>query len=161
MSDGGRPKGAGSFRLTDDEIWAYVTDAHTGVMTTLRRDGMPISMPLWFAVVDHEIWLHTRGRKLQRLAHDPRASFLVESGEQWAELKAVHFTGTAAPAYPDPALLARIEAETARKYDAFRTPAEDLPAATAEHYASTMRWVRFTPDGRVLSWDNAKLTGGR
>lgn len=30
-------------RLTDDEIWTYVERAHTGVMTTLRADGMPIS----------------------------------------------------------------------------------------------------------------------
>ena len=51
---------APSFRLTDDEIWAYVTDAHTGIMTTLRRDGMPIAMPLWFAVVDRAIYVqHT------------------------------------------------------------------------------------------------------
>jgi nitroimidazol reductase NimA-like FMN-containing flavoprotein (pyridoxamine 5'-phosphate oxidase superfamily) len=150
-----------SFRLTDDEIWAYVADAHTGVMTTLRRDGMPIAMPLWFAVVDRAIYVHTRGKKLLRLAHDPRASFLVESGERWAELKAVHFTGTAEPVDLDDDLLARVDAENARKYDAFRTSADDMPEAAAKHYASTMRWVRFTPDERVLSWDNAKLAGGR
>jgi nitroimidazol reductase NimA-like FMN-containing flavoprotein (pyridoxamine 5'-phosphate oxidase superfamily) len=150
-----------SFRLTDDEIWTYVTDAHTGIMTTLRRDGMPIAMPLWFVVVDRAIYVHTRGKKLLRLAHDPRASFLVESGDEWAELKAVHLTGTAEPVALADDLLARVAAENARKYDAFRTPAEDMPTATAQHYASTMRWVRFTPDARVLSWDNARLTGGR
>ena len=41
MSDSDRQAAKPSFRLTDDEIWAYVTDAHTGVMTTLRRDGSP------------------------------------------------------------------------------------------------------------------------
>ena len=84
-----------SFRLTDDEIWEYVASAHTGIMTTLRRDGMPIAMPLWFAAVDRAIYVHTRGKKLTRMAHDPRASFLVESGDRWADLKAVHFTGRA------------------------------------------------------------------
>jgi nitroimidazol reductase NimA-like FMN-containing flavoprotein (pyridoxamine 5'-phosphate oxidase superfamily) len=150
-----------SLRLTDDEIWEYVANAHTGIMTTLRRDGMPIAMPLWFMVADRAIYVSTRGKKLQRLAHDPRASFLVESGELWAELKAVHFTGTAAVVDPDPELLARIEAEHSRKYDAFRTAAEDMPEAVAHVYASTMRWVRFTPDARVLSWSNAKLNGDR
>jgi len=148
------------FRLTDDEIWAYVAAAHTGVMTTLRRDGMPIAMPLWFAAVDRSIYVHTRGRKLQRLAHDSRASFLVESGEAWVDLKAVHFTGQALQVELDPALLARVEAETSRKYDSFRLPDTDMPSATASHYASTMCWVRFTPDARVLSWDNRKLIGG-
>lgn len=148
-----------SLRLNDDELWEYVTNAHTGIMTTLRRDGMPIAMPLWFMVADREIFVHTRGKKLRRLAHDPRASFLVESGELWAELKAVHFTGTAALVDPEPELLAQIEAENSRKYDAFRTPAEDMPEAVAQVYASTMRWVKFTPDARVLSWSNAKLNG--
>ena len=160
MSAAGEQQPRRSFRLTDDEIWEYVASAHTGIMTTLRRDGMPIAMPLWFAAVDRAIYVHTRGKKLARLAHDPRASFLVESGEQWADLKAVHFTGRAAPVELDPDLLQRVENESARKYDAYRLPASDMPSATAEHYASTMRWVRFDPDARVLSWDNRKLVGG-
>jgi nitroimidazol reductase NimA-like FMN-containing flavoprotein (pyridoxamine 5'-phosphate oxidase superfamily) len=143
--------------MTDDEIWDFVANAHTGTMTTLRRDGMPISLPLWFAVIDRAVYVHTRGKKLARLANDPRASFLVEAGDFWAELKAVHFTGHAEQIEPDPDLLAAIEAETARKYDPFRLPPEQMPGATAAHYASTMRWVRFTPADRVLAWSNAKL----
>jgi nitroimidazol reductase NimA-like FMN-containing flavoprotein (pyridoxamine 5'-phosphate oxidase superfamily) len=150
-----------SFRLSEDEIWEFVTNAHTGIMTTLRRDGVPISLPLWFVCIDRSIYLQSRGKKLRRLAHDPRASFLVESGRAWAELKAVHFTGTAAMVDLDDDLAARFEAETARKYDAFRTAPEDMPPAAAQSYASTMRSIRFVPDQRVLSWDNAKLTGGR
>jgi hypothetical protein len=147
-----------SLRLTDDEIWAFVTDAHTGIMTTLRRDGVPIAMPVWFMVDDRLVYVRTRGKKLQRIAHDPRASFLVERGERWAELAAVHFTGSAEVVEPDAALQSRLEAENARKYAAFRTRAADMPAAVAAAYASTMAWLRFTPDARVLSWDNAKLT---
>jgi len=151
--------GRRSFRLSDDEIWSFVTEAHTGVMTTLRRDGMPISLPVWFAVIDRVIFVHTRGKKLRRLAHDRRAAFLVESGELWAELNAVHFTGTAAVVEPDRALMQRIDAENERKYGSSRTPATEMPADSAAHYAATMQWVVFTPDDRVLSWDNAKLVG--
>lgn len=150
-----------SLRLTDDEIWTFVADAHTGVLTTLRRDGTPIALPVWFACIDRAIYVHTRGRKLQRIGHDPRASFLVEAGEAWAELKAVHLTGRAEQVELDDGLRARVDAESDRKYAAFRTAASDMPAAVAATYASTMCWVRFTPDGRVLSWDNAKLPGGR
>lgn len=146
-----------SLRLTDDEIWSFVTDAHTAIMTTLRRDGMPITLPLWFACVDRTMYTHTRGKKLRRLARDRRASVLVESGEAWVELKAVHFTGIAEVVDLDQQTLDRVETETARKYDAFRTPATDMPPATALHYATTMRWVRFTPDDRVLTWDNTKI----
>ena len=82
-------------RMTDDECWEFVTDAHTGILTTLRRDGSPIALPMWFACVDRTIYLQSRGRKLQRIRNDSRASLLVEQGEQWAELKAVHVSGTA------------------------------------------------------------------
>ena len=81
-----------SVRMNEEEIWDFLTNGHTGILTTLRRDGVPIAMPIWYAVVDHTVYIGTRGKKLTRLAHDPRASFLVESGEKWAELRAVHLT---------------------------------------------------------------------
>ncbi len=144
-------------RLDDDEIWAFVTDAHTGIMTTLRRDGAPVTLPLWFAVVDRVIYTRTRGKKVSRVANDARASFLVESGDRWSELTAVHLSGTATVVEPDGALTAAIDAEMHRKYAAFRTPSSKMPAATARHYASGMSVIAFTPTGKVLSWDNAKL----
>jgi hypothetical protein len=146
-----------SMRLSDDEIWEFVGAAHTGVMTTLRRDGMPISLPVWFAVVDRVIYVRTRGRKLQRIANDPRTAFLVESGLRWGELKAVHFTGRTKLVEPAPGLQARIDAEIERKYAGSRTPSSSMPAATASLYANAMRWTAFTADRRVLSWDNSKL----
>lgn len=148
-----------TLRMSDEEIWSYVAEAHTGILTTLRRDGVPIALPVWFACLDRTLYVNTRGKKLLRLARDSRASFLVESGAAWAELRAVHLTGAAQLIDLDESTRSRVEAEIERKYDAFRTPAADMPAATAALYASAMRWVRFTPEARVLSWDNAKITG--
>ena len=125
------------FRLSHDEIWAYVADAHTGILTTLRRDGVPIAMPLWFAAVDERIYVNTRGKKLDRVRRDPRASFLVESGTAWRDLQAVHFTGTVEIVEPDGDLLGRVAAA----------------------YGAGMHWLRFTPDERVLSWNNRALMG--
>jgi nitroimidazol reductase NimA-like FMN-containing flavoprotein (pyridoxamine 5'-phosphate oxidase superfamily) len=145
------------FRLTHDEIWAYVADAHTGIMTTLRRDGMPIAMPLWFAALDEAIYVSTRGKKVQRVRNDPRASFLVESGEAWRDLMAVHFTGTVAVVEPEGELLERVEAELNRKYDPYRTDPAAMPEHIAAVYGTGMRWLRFTPDERMLSWNNRAL----
>ncbi len=147
------------FRLTPEEIWTYVADAHTGIMTTLRRDGMPIAMPIWFAAIDGFIYVNTRGKKLTRIANDPRASFLVESGEAWRDLQAVHFTGLAEVVDLDTELLQRVEAEVSRKYDRFRTDSADMPEQVAAAYAAGMSWLRFTPDARVLSWNNRALVG--
>lgn len=146
--------------MTADECWAFVTDAHTGTFVTLRRDGVPVALPMWFACLDRKVYVQTRGRKLQRIAHDPRASFLVESGEQWADLKAVHLTGVAEAIDADEELSARFRAEIDRKYSAFRSQAA-MPKETAEYYAKAMSGlVRFTPDDRILNWDNRKITGG-
>jgi nitroimidazol reductase NimA-like FMN-containing flavoprotein (pyridoxamine 5'-phosphate oxidase superfamily) len=152
---------APSPRMTVDECWAFVTDAHTGIMTTLRRDGMPIALPLWYACLDRVIYLQTRGRKLQRLRRDPRASFLVESGEHWAELKAVHLTGRAEVVDLDDELSRRFRTEMDRKYAAYSSRSA-MPTQTAEYYAKAVTGVvRFVADERILNWDNAKLTGGR
>ncbi|MGD9703727.1 MAG: pyridoxamine 5'-phosphate oxidase family protein [Acidimicrobiia bacterium] len=145
-------------RMSDDEIWAFVTDSHTGIMTTLRRDGMPISLPLWFVCLDRAIYVRTRGKKLARIANDPRAAFLVESGVAWSDLRAVHLTGRADLVDLDGALADRYRAEVDRKYAAHKTARSDMPKATADAYATAIGGiVRFTPDERVLHWDNRKL----
>ncbi|MDO8390378.1 MAG: pyridoxamine 5'-phosphate oxidase family protein [Actinomycetota bacterium] len=145
-------------RMTEDEIWSFVADSHSGVMTTLRRDGSPVALPLWFVCLDRTIYCRTRGKKLDRIRNDPRASFLVESGKKWTELKAVHLSGVAEIVDIDPDLAQRYREETARKYAGFRTASDDMPTKTAEHYRRTMGGVvRFTPTGKILNWDNAKL----
>lgn len=145
-------------RMTEEEIWRFVTDAHTGIMTTLRQDGMPITLPLWFACLDRQIYVQTRGKKLARIRNDDRASFLVEGGIRWAELKAVHLTGRAEIIDLEGDLARRFRTEIDRKYAAAKATGTEMPAKTAEHYSRAVGGVvRFTPDGRALSWDNANL----
>jgi nitroimidazol reductase NimA-like FMN-containing flavoprotein (pyridoxamine 5'-phosphate oxidase superfamily) len=150
----------GSPRMTEAEIWAFVGDAPTGILTTLRRDGVPVALPIWFACLDRTIYLQTRGKKLQRIANDQRASFLVESGHRWVDLKAVHFTGTAAIVDLAPELARRFGREMGRKYDGLRAQGTEMPASTSSYYQHVHNAaVRFTPDTRVLHWDNAKIAG--
>ncbi len=152
-------RGARSIRMSDDEAWSFVTDAHTGILTTLRRDGQPIALPIWFAVVDRRIYLSTRGKKLLRVRHDPRCSFLVETGERWAELEAVHFscTGRVLDDLPDE-LRERVGAEMHRKYDAFRTSTWAMPTATRAAYdPAAGAMIELTVHGRILTWDNRRL----
>jgi nitroimidazol reductase NimA-like FMN-containing flavoprotein (pyridoxamine 5'-phosphate oxidase superfamily) len=144
-------------RMTADECWSYVTDGHTGILTTLRRDGTPIALPLWYACLDRTIYLQTRGRKLERIRHDPRASFLVETGDHWADLKAVHLNGVAEIVDLDEALSARFGAEMDRKYKPFSSTSAMRPE-TAAYYATALRGVvRFTAHSRILNWDNARI----
>ena len=144
-------------RLSNDEAWEATKSAHTGILTTLRRDGMPIALPVWFVVDDDAIAMTTPAgtKKLARIRHDPRASFLVEFGEQYLELQGVHFTGRVGTV-EDADAVARIEAAIDAKYARFRPPADDLPLAAQAYYANQVL-LRFVPDKRILSWDNARL----
>jgi PPOX class probable F420-dependent enzyme len=146
-----------TIRLTLDEAWEAVGSAHTGILTTLRRDGMPIALPVWFVVDDRTIAMMSPAgtKKIARVRHDPRASFLVESGERWAELRAVHFTGRVR-IVEDAMAAARIGAAVTAKYAPFRPAAASLPTATQAYYANQV-YLRFVPEGRILTWDNARI----
>jgi PPOX class probable F420-dependent enzyme len=152
---------ARSIRLGIDEVWETLRHAHTGVLTTLRRDGVPISLPVWFAALDRRIYVsgpaHTK--KFARIARDPRVGFLVESGDRWAELLGVHLTGIAR-VIDDPALLERVAVALTDKYAGFRTPRDEMPDPTRANYETAVTTIEITPDDRVLSWANARLFDG-
>jgi PPOX class probable F420-dependent enzyme len=147
-------------RMTRDEALARVASTHTGIVTTLRRDGMPISTPVWFVL--HEGAVHfgtpSRSKKVARLRNDPRVGFLVEGGERWAELWAVHLAGTAA-VVEDPATLEAVAALQSAKYAGFSTPRTEYPEGTRQFYErDTQRLVfRIDAEERIVSWDNTKL----
>lgn len=147
-----------SVRLNEEEIWRELETAHTGILTTLRKDGMPITLPVWFLAKDRKIYVYgpAKTKKFNRIRNDPRCSFLVESGKRWAELRAVQVNGVAR-IIEDEATRTAIQAAIDAKYAAFKTASAAMPAATAAHYASGNTLIEITPDARKLSWDNARL----
>jgi PPOX class probable F420-dependent enzyme len=146
-----------SIRLSEDEAWKVLAESHTGILTTLRADGAPVTLPIWFVVDDRSICFMTfKGtKKLTRIANDPRASFLVESGERWAELRAVHLNGRIEEIADEPER-ERIDAALDAKYAPFRTARAEMPDSAKKAYAAK-RSFRFLPDPRILTWDNARL----
>jgi nitroimidazol reductase NimA-like FMN-containing flavoprotein (pyridoxamine 5'-phosphate oxidase superfamily) len=153
--------GGGDIRLSREQAWATLAAAHTGILTTLRADGVPITLPTWFVALDGRIYVASPShrKKLVRLARDPRVSFLVESGERWAELCGVHLTGMA-HVVDDARVIARVRAAMDAKYAAFRTARSAMPTQTREVYEVTTVVVEIVPDERILSWDNSRLSLG-
>jgi PPOX class probable F420-dependent enzyme len=146
-------------RLSEDEAWEVLERSHTGILTTVKADGWPVTLPVWFVVVDRTICMTTpsRAKKVRRIRRDPRATFLVESGLRWAELRAVHLSGHVEE-IDDEATQRRVEALFDEKYAAFRTPRAQMPARTREHYAERA-FLRLVPAGRILTWDNSRIDG--
>jgi PPOX class probable F420-dependent enzyme len=150
-----------SVRLSRDEAWDVLEHAHTGILTTLRRDGTPISLPVWFVVDDHHIYVSTPPgtKKIARIRNDPRASFVVESGHRWVELLGVHLTARAEVVADDDVDASRIRDAIETKYAAFRTQREEMPDTAKSFYEARGEpvLIRLVPDEKILTWDNARL----
>jgi len=148
-------------RLTNAEAWEVLARTHTGILVSLRRDGVPVALPVWFVTLDERIYVTTpvHTKKLARVRHDPRVAFVVESGERWAELVGIHLTG-AAHVVTDPELLERVAAALDAKYRTFRTERAGMPAATRAYYDTPTATIEIVPDARLLTWDNARLFQG-
>jgi PPOX class probable F420-dependent enzyme len=141
----------------DDELWRFVDASHTGILTTLRADGWPLALPVWFVTRDRRVYVRTpaRTRKVAHIGRDPRVCFTVEAGLAWAELRAVVLTGRA-HIVPDGEERERIFDRISEKYEGFGIPVDEVPAATIRHYDTDSAIIRIDPTHR-LSWDNRKL----
>jgi PPOX class probable F420-dependent enzyme len=146
-----------SVRLSDDEVWQFLAEGHTAILTTLRRDGWPVTLPVWFVVEDRRLYVSTpmRSKKVTRLRHDDRGCLLVERGEAWTELAAVELPVRASVLDPGDEADAA-SARFATKYAAFQPAAARVPDATKRHYTG-QAVIRLEPAGPPLSWDNSRI----
>lgn len=147
-----------SIRLSRAEAWEVLSTTHTGIFTSLRADGIPIALPVWFVSFDERIYIDavTRTKKVARIRRDPRVSFLVESGKRWAELRGVHFTGRAR-IVSDPALVERVGKALGEKYAGFAGDRAAMPEETRGHYEIEHLTIEIIPDERILSFENARI----
>jgi nitroimidazol reductase NimA-like FMN-containing flavoprotein (pyridoxamine 5'-phosphate oxidase superfamily) len=143
--------------LDDEEQAAFLARGHTGILTTLRRDGWPVSLPVWY--LWHEGHVHIASppgtAKMRRVRNDDRAWFLVESGERWVDLSAVGFPAHVTVLEPG-AEADRIHSLLAEKYADHQAPFDRLPDAAQAHYADRLV-LRLDPAGPAISWDNARM----
>ena len=61
------------------------------VLATVKKDGRPHLVPMWF-VPDSpaiEVWSYGRSQKTLNLRRDPRATLLLETGTDYGELRGV------------------------------------------------------------------------
>ena len=151
-----------SVRLSEEEAWEMLGSSHTGILTTLRRDGFPVTLPVWFVTEDRTVLVAGPGltKKFSRVRHDGRASFLVESGYRWAELQAVQLDRSSRdrgrPGLGAHRRPARRQVQRGPHAESRRCPRAPEPATTRPDRSSAS-----SPRARILSWDNARLDPNR
>jgi PPOX class probable F420-dependent enzyme len=67
--------------MKPDDLVAFLRQPHVGVLATLRRDGRPYTVPVWFLHLHDAFWISGTYERVwcKQLLHDPRASLCVEA----------------------------------------------------------------------------------
>ena len=87
-----------SIELTEDERQEFIDSSKTIIIVSNGRDGYPHTMPMWFYRAQDDCIYCTTFRKAQKVLNyrrDSKATLLVESGLEYAELKSVMIYATA------------------------------------------------------------------
>lgn len=69
-------------RMSPELQAEFLEQPYTGVIATLRRDGRPYTVPIWWLHDDGQFWLTGTYTRVwcKQLLRDPRASLCIEAG---------------------------------------------------------------------------------
>lgn len=147
-------------KLTEAEQLELLSAERVAIVTSIGPRGWPHSMPMWFAVRDGDIWVWTYGKsqKVRNLERDPRATVLVEAGQEYSELRGVQIEAEV-EIHRDPETVAEFGKELTLRYADGVESVEGDAAEAIRAQAAKRVALRFRPV-RTATWDHRKL-GGR
>lgn len=144
-------------RMSDEEIHAFLEEQRTLQVATIDHDGWPHLVAMWYVLIDDQIvfWTYAKSQKAINLRRDPRLTCLVETGEQYNELRGVQIKGRAI-INDDRETVQRIGERIYERYTG--GPLND---ATRQMVAAQApkRVLVFVEPVEVVSWDHRKLGG--
>jgi PPOX class probable F420-dependent enzyme len=120
--------------MTPEEVREFLRTQRTLILSTLKRDGAPVSHALWFTYLDDAVYFDTQSEsfKARNIRRDPRVCCLVEAGETYFALRGVMIQGRCVPV-EDPAEVQRVEAAAAEKSARIGSGIEELPGWFGEN----------------------------
>jgi len=140
--------------MTAEEIAAFLAASRKLQLATINRDGTPHLVAMYYVLLGGRIafWTYRAAQKARNLARDPRVTCLVETGEEYFDLRGVQVAGLAR-CVEDPAGVLEIGRGVAGGM-------AGVPAESAEDYVahSARKRVGFIVEPvRIVSWDHRKL----
>ncbi|MGW0998631.1 pyridoxamine 5'-phosphate oxidase family protein [Streptomyces sp. NPDC002523] len=142
--------------MTPGELDAFLAAQRTCRVATVSADGAPHVSALWFTWDGTSLWLYSvvRSARWAQLRRDPRVAVVVDSGEEYGQLRGVELSGRVEFVGEAPRtgqLCAELdvpEALFARKNFGM----DEMP------HDGRHAWARLTPQ-KTVSWDFRKLGG--
>jgi len=144
-------------KMTDEEVWDFLEQAHSLQVATIGKDGAPHLTTVWFGIKDGRILFETYGKsqKVMNLRRDNRIAVLAEDGTTYDTLRGVSINGTAEIIDENPGLTEEMRFLVQVH---FKGLTESDLDKTAEQMAKKRIVIAVTPE-RVMSWDHHKLGG--
>lgn len=149
----------GQIKLSEAEVAELLEQERVAVVSSIGPRGWPHSMPLWFVAREGEVWIWTyaKSQKVRNLERDPRATVLVETGEEYGELRGMMIEAEA-QLHRDPETVLGFAEELTLRYSEGLTSVDGEARALLEAQAPKRVAIQFKPL-RTASWDHRKLGG--
>jgi PPOX class probable F420-dependent enzyme len=144
--------------MTAEETAAMLAQCRKVQLATINPDGYPHLVTMYYVLIDGRIafWTYRASQKAKNLARDPRISCLVETGEQYFDLRGVQVQGVV-HTVEDPARIRDIgRGITAALGGDLTGDAADAVEDYVER-AARKRLGYVVEPRRVITWDHAKL----
>ncbi len=160
----------GTIVLSPEEQLDLLESQRVVVISSHGPRGWPHSMPMWFALREPQsepltdgppmevwIWTYAKSQKVRNLERDPRATLLVETGEEYLELRGVQLE-CEVEVIRETERVAEFGKQLTVRYADGIDSIEGDAAAALEAQAAKRVAIRFQPV-RAASWDHRKLGG--
>jgi nitroimidazol reductase NimA-like FMN-containing flavoprotein (pyridoxamine 5'-phosphate oxidase superfamily) len=153
------PSRRDQIKLTPEEVDEFLAIKRVMNVATYGPDGWPHMTSLWYVMrgTDPWIWTYAKSQKVKNLERDDRATTLVESGTEYAELKGVMLK-TRAHIERDVEKILDFAEELFGKYQGSQPGAEGMRDALRGQAAKRVA-IRFEVV-ETVTWDHSKLGAG-
>ena len=152
------PSRRDQIKLSPEEMAEFLAGERVMNIATNGRDGWPHVTALWYVMrgTDPWVWTYRKSQKVKNLERDGRATVLVESGHEYAELKGVMLKCRAHIEYDTEPIIDFAE-ELFAKYQGTTPGAEGMRDALRGQAAKRVAF-QFV-ERRRATWDHRKLGG--
>lgn len=136
------------------EIATFIEQRRTATIATVGPSGFPHLVAMWYAVIDGQMWIETKGKsqKVQNLRRNDRVTVLLEDGLTYDSLRGVSFEGRGV-VVDDPDALWTVGVSVFERY---MGPYTEEMRPLVEVMINNRVAVRIDVE-RVRSWDHGKL----
>ena len=146
-------------KLSEAERRELIDSERVAVVASFGPRGWPHLMPLWYVPRDGEVWIYTyaKSQKVRNFERDPRATVLIETGHEYAELRGVMIEAEAEIRREIEEVFPLAEELTLRYADGIDSLQGDAREALRAQAAKRVA-IRFAAI-RTATWDHRKLDG--